>query len=315
MTFKVAVASPSFSRNDILRTELAELGLPARFAPDEKVLGGPDLCAFLQGATLAIVGTEVIGPEVLQHCPDLRVISKYGVGTDNLSEDAISEAGVRLYTHPGSNASSVAETALGFMLCALHNIFFTNQQMREGKWLKRGGRMLQGRVVGLLGFGYTAQALARLLKPFDCHILYCDILDKSTEAKLLQAQPVNFTDLCKQAEILSLHVPLTDLTKGMLNHQAISLMQPHSILINTARGELLHMPALKAALLSGRLSQVCMDVYAQEPFLDQDWIRMPGVTTTPHIAGNSLEAVLAMGRAAIQGIADGLAWLNAKDRI
>lgn len=297
---KVAVSSLSFSKNETLMEELARAGFEATKNPAGKVLLGRELGSFLAGHAAAIVGTELVDAEVLDQCPDLRFVSKYGVGLDNLDEDLLTARGVKFASTPGVNRRSVAELVLGFMLGHCRNIYRSIDGMRQGRWLKDGGRELSSMTIGIVGFGNTGTEVARLLVPFGTKILYCDIVDKSAVAKELGATKSDYGDMLAQADVVTFHVPATPETKGMFGPAEITRSRPHVLVINTSRGTVVDFEAIILALKAGQLGGFAADVFPVEPDDMSRFREMERVYFTPHIGGNSQEAVLAMGRAAIR---------------
>jgi D-3-phosphoglycerate dehydrogenase len=303
----VAVASPSFGRHPVLRSELRDLAPGARFCPGEDVLRGPDLSLHLAGATVAIIGQERVDAALLEALPTLRTISKYGVGLDNIDLEACRARGIHVHWEPGVNARSVAELALALVLGHAHNVFLTSRRLREGHWWKRGGVLLSGRTVGILGLGHVGRDLVRLLIPFGCRLLGNDLLDRTEFAEAHGVELVGKDALFAEADVVSLHVPLTPLTRGLVGRDLLQSMREDALLVNTARGGIVDEAAVAEALDGGRLGGYAADVWEREPPGDLPLLRHEAVVGTPHIGGNSEEAVLAMGRAAIRGVAQALA--------
>ncbi len=295
----VAVTPPAFCNAESLRRELSAVFPAARFNTSDRYLQEPELIEFLQGADAALIGRDRIGDAVLRALPELKVISKYGVGLDNIDEDALRRRGVALGWTPGVNRRSVAELTLCFMLGLCHNVFSGGFALRQGLWQKDGGRELSGKTVGIVGCGHVGSEVLRLLAPFGCQVLINDIVDKSALAREYGARTTAFATLLEEAGIVTLHVPRTPLTEGFIDAAALSHMKPAAFLINTSRGAVVDEAALKAALLKGSLAGAALDVFAEEPPGDAELLALPNLIGTPHIGGNAREAVEAMGLAAI----------------
>lgn len=296
---RIVVTSPSFSRNPTLRRELLELFPEARFREGETVLAGQALIDHIGDAEAAIVGLELITDQLLAAVPQLKIVAKYGVGLDNVDRAACERRSVAVGWTGGINARSVAEMTLCFMLGLPHNIFHTSTLLRRGTWLKRGGVQLSGRTVGLIGLGHVGKEVARLLAPFGCRILGNDIEDRSDFCRAANVVFVDKETLYAEADIVSLHVPLTPLTHHLINAASLARFKPGAFLINTSRGPVIDQAALKEALQSGPLGGAALDVYEKEPPADLEFLDLPNLVATPHIGGNAEEAVLAMGRSAI----------------
>jgi phosphoglycerate dehydrogenase-like enzyme len=298
----IAVASRSFSRHPILRKELLDSYSNVRFNDAGTALEGPQLIEFAHGRTKLITALEEVDEAFLAALPELKVIGKYGVGTDMLDKQAMARHGVRLGWQGGVNRRSVSELALGFMLSMLRDTPLLNREIRDGVWKSRKGRSLSERTVGIIGCGHIGKDLTGLLKPFGCNILVNDILDMTGFCAANGAAQVSLAELLGAADVVTLHVPLDDSTRNILNVEHLALMKPDALLINTARGGLVDEDALKAMLRTGRLAGAALDVFAVEPPTDRDLLALPNFYSTPHIGGSSEEGILAMGRAAIRGL-------------
>lgn len=295
----LVVASPSFSRNAVLRQELLALFPRALFHREEKVLTGDALRQFLANADVALIGTERIDDGLLAALPKLRFIAKYGVGLDNIDLEACKKRGIGIGWTPGVNARCVAELTLGFMLGLTHNLFHTTTLLRQGTWLKRGGIQLTGKTIGIIGLGHVGREVVRLLTPFGCHLLGNDIEDRSAFCAEWKVTLASQEDIIANADIVSLHVPLTPLTRHLINAETLSHFKPGAFLINTARGPIVDQQALHEALAEGGLGGAALDVYDPEPPTDLEFLANPKLVASPHIGGNANEAVMAMGRSAI----------------
>jgi phosphoglycerate dehydrogenase-like enzyme len=299
---KIAVAARSFSRNAALRAELSARYPHVTFTESPAVLDGDALIEFLRGHDHTIVGLERIDDRVLAAVPELKVISKYGVGLDGLDIDAIARRGIKLGWTGGVNRRSVAELTLAFAIALLHRVPETDVALRRGEWLKLVGRQLTGRTVGIVGCGFVGQDLVRVLAPFECRVLAHDIRDYPDFYRAHQVTPVSLPELLEAADLVSLHVPLDRTTTGMIGAAELARMRPGTFLINAARGGLVDEEALAAALESGRLAGAACDVFTIEPDASPRLLAIPTFLGTPHIGGSTQEAQLAMGRAAIDGL-------------
>ncbi len=300
----LAIASPSFCKNQALCHEALALGIEVRFRGLGPVLEGLELGRFLHGSDYAIIGTEKIDASVLSHCPQLKGIAKYGVGLDGINFLDCERAGVEVRYTTGVNKTSVAELTMAFILSLAHRAHITSNLLKKGQWQKDGGRQLSTATVGLIGFGHVGQEVARMLMPFGSKILVTDILSLQSKAQDLGATQVELIDLLKNSDFISLHVPLTKETFQMINHDSLKLMKAGVCLVNTSRGNVMDLEAVKTFLDAHFVAGVAMDVYPEEPCQDYEFLNRPEVFCTPHIGGNSLEAVMAMGMAALSHVRD-----------
>ncbi len=263
------------------------------------------MLSFLHDAEAAIIGTEPITAEVLDALPELRLIVKYGVGLDNLNLEYAYKKGVQVAWQSGLNRRSVAELALCFLLGLARNVFFSFNCLKQGQWLKRGGQQLSEKTIGIIGCGHTGSELIELLAPFNCRILINDIVDKSSFIERQRERGTHIRALSKQqlyaaSDFVSLHLPLTSESYRMIDSSALRSFKAGAYLINLSRGEIVDQEALKGALQKRIIAGAALDVFAEEPLQDRQLLSLPNLIVTPHIGGNAQEAVLAMGRAAIE---------------
>jgi phosphoglycerate dehydrogenase-like enzyme len=296
----VAVTSRSFSRHEILRGELLERYERVSFNDEGVSLQGDDLVAFLDGHPLAITALERIDEPILARLPELKGISKVGVGIDMLDLEAMERHGVQLAWSRGTNARSVSELALAFMLALLRHLPSVTRLVREGEWRQVQGRTLSGQTVGIVGFGHVGRDLAALLGAFSCRVLAYDIAP--LEDLPPHVEEASLESLLEASEIVSLHTTLSDDTRNLLDSNRIGSMREGALLINTSRGGLVDEQALFEALVAGHLGGAALDVFSVEPPLESPLLGLDQVIATPHVGGSTAEAVLAMGRAAIAGL-------------
>ena len=259
----------------------------------------PELIEFLKDADAAVVGTEIITERILDNAPRLKIIAKYGVGLDNINKELLEQRNIKLGWTGGVNRRSVAELALCFMLGLCRNIFSSGFKLKQSDWDKNGGQQLTERTVGVIGCGFTGSEVIRLLKPFQCNLLVNDIEDKTAFCEEFNATETSLEDVIARSDIISLHVPLDSSTQEMVNADFLRRMKPTSFLINTSRGGVVDQQALKTALQQNDIAGAALDVFADEPPDDREFLSLPNLMVTPHIAGNAEESVKAMGRSAI----------------
>jgi phosphoglycerate dehydrogenase-like enzyme len=258
--------------------------------------------SFLRGHDRAIIGLECIDESVLSQLPDLKIISKYGVGLDGIDLAAVARHGVTFAWTGGVNRRSVAELTLAFAIALVHRVPETSVALRAGEFQKLAGRQLTGRAVGIIGCGFVGKDLVGLLAPFGCRVLAHDILDFPEFYAANGVQPVSLDRLLAESEIVTLHVPLGASTRGMIGAAQLARMQKGGFLINAARGGLVDEQALIEALTSGHLAGAAFDVFLMEPEANPALLALPTFLGTPHIGGSTAEAQMAMGRAAIAGL-------------
>ena len=299
---RVAVCSRSFSKNPVLRSELLSRYRNVSFNDGGLELKGDSLVEFLRGHEKAITALEIMDAAVLRQLPELRVISKYGVGLDTIDLEAMRQHGKSLGWTGGVNRRSVSELVLCFVIAMLRHVPEANREVLSGIWRQHIGGNLSGRTVGIIGCGHIGKDLAVLLKAFGCRILVYDIRRYEDFYAEHAIEPVDLETLLRSADVVTLHVPLDDSTRGMLSADRLALLKPSAVLINTARGGIVDERALKEMLRENRLRAAAFDVFAVEPPTDRELLGLPNFLATPHIGGSAEEAILAMGRAAILGL-------------
>ncbi len=301
----VAVASRSFSRNPILRQELLDRYPGSRFNDaGPVVLSGDVLVEFLRGHDKAITGLDVLDDAVFRAVPELRLVSKYGVGLDMIDLDAARRHGVSVRWTPGVNRQSVAELTICFMIALCRSVVPLAHTISEGGWRHPGGRQLSSATVGIIGCGHVGQQVARLCRAFGARVIAHDIRAYDDFYREHDVAPVTRDALLQHADIVTIHVPLDAATRGLIDARALALMKPTAFLVNTARGGIVDEQALKESLIAQRLAGAACDVFAVEPPVDRELLLLPNFVGTPHIGGGTTEAVLAMGRAAIEGLSN-----------
>ena len=302
---KVAVASRSFSRHPVLRSELLACYPDATFNDAGLSLNGDALIEYLQGHDAAVIALEPMTTDVFAALPDLKVIAKYGVGFDKLNLAEMRTRGIKLGWTGGVNKRSVAELVIAFAINMLRGVPKANADVRAGTWRQVIGPQLSDCTVGIVGCGHVGKDLGRILRNgFGCRVLAHDVLDFPAYYAEMGVEPVSMQVLLREADVVSLHVPYGTGTQNLIDADALAQMKDTAVLINTARGGLVDEAALKAALMSGALFAAAFDVFVSEPPEDQELLDLPNFLATPHIGGSAAEAILSMGRAAIKGLSD-----------
>lgn len=236
--------------------------------------------------------------------PDLRWIGRMGSGMEVIDIAYATERGIRCFSSPEGNRNAVAEHALGMLLSLTKHIGSSNQEVKQGKWLRdeNRGTELEGKTIGIIGFGNTGSAFAQKLAGFEMKILaYDKYAPQNIPSHIVNCK--NLTPIFEEADIVSFHVPIQDDTKNYLNDIFITNMCKGFIAINTSRGIVADTKALWKGLQSGKIRGACLDVWEQEPIdrMSKDsldifnkMVALPNVIITPHIAGYSHEALYKM---------------------
>jgi len=297
---KIVATSPSFSKNKILQNEIYGYFPNAKLNLEGKRFNKIELIEYIKDADAIIVGLEPITKEVLDNCPNLKMISKYGVGLNNIDLQECKKRDIAIGWSGGVNKLSVVEMALGFMLMLSRNLFITSNELKQGNWNKSGGFQLSGKTIGIIGVGYIGKELIRLLKPFGCKILVNDIINQDKYYKENNLVEVSKEELFKQSDIVTIHTPHNEVTDNMIDLKVLKSMKKTGYILNTARGGIINEDDLKFALINKIIAGAGIDTYIEEPPTDKEFINLPNLICTPHIGGNSSEAVEAMGMSAIK---------------
>ncbi len=294
----VAVTSRSFSRHPSLRLEMSTAFPNARFNDQAVSLSGDCLAEFLGDCEFAVTALETIDDWVLSRTPNLRCIAKIGVGTDMVDINALDRHGVRLMLAPGGNSNAVAELTLMLMLACLRRLPESLEVVARGEWTQPKGRELQGRTVGIVGYGHVGRAVARVVHGLGCKVV---VYEPNVDS-LPGVHRESFETLLASSDIVSLHLPLTSHTHHMLGQQEFQMMRKDAILINTSRGGVVDEASLVDALNTGTIAGAALDVLEREPLVAPALLTTGSLLLTPHVGGSTEEAIVKMGRQAIANL-------------
>jgi D-3-phosphoglycerate dehydrogenase len=230
--------------------------------------------------------------EAITAAPKLKVIARAGVGLDNVDVPAATQAGVMVVNAPTSNITSAAELAVGLMLAAARHISPASQALKGGAWKrsKFGGVELLDKTVGIVGLGRIGALVAERLRGFGMHIVAYDPYTTPTKAGQLGARLVDLDELLATADFISIHLPKTAETVGLIGAEALAKVKPGVVIVNAARGGIVDEAALADAIRSGRVGAAGLDVFAKEPCTDSPVFEFDNVVVTPHLGASTEEA-------------------------
>ncbi|MEM4347887.1 MAG: hydroxyacid dehydrogenase [Candidatus Altiarchaeota archaeon] len=222
----------------------------------------------------------------------LKVIGRAGVGLDNIDLKAADEKGIVILNSPEAATSSVAELVFGSLICLLRGILKADKSVREGKWerTKFMGYSLKGKTIGVIGFGNIGKDVAKKAKAFGMKILAYDPKLNKKDAENEGVKKVSLDELIENSDIVTLHVPLTEETRNLLNKEKIGKMKNSAVLLNFSRGEVVDEYALFEALSSGKIRGAALDVFKEEPPKDSPLLKLENVVLTPHLGASTYEA-------------------------
>jgi phosphoglycerate dehydrogenase-like enzyme len=282
---------------------LEEAGLAVDWVPKRGERGPAEVARLVAGATGAIVSTDPFDASVFAAAPELRVISRVGVGVDSIDLAAATAAGVVVTVTPGCNERTVADHTLAMILGVVRRLLDHDASVRAGCW-PRGGEMtggeLDGMTVGVIGHGQIGSAVVRRLRGFDARVLVCDPRRSAVDG----CEVVALDELLARAQVVTLHLPLQPATRALIGARELALMRPDAILVNTSRGGLVDERALVHALRSGRPGAAALDVFEREPPAGSPLLRLNNVLLSSHVAGLSTRSVARMTAKAARNLVD-----------
>lgn len=265
----------------------------------------PDqLSACIGDASMAIVGLDIVNEAVFATCPNLRLIARNGVGLDNVDLDAANRYEVMVTVPLGANSTSVAELTMGMMIALLRHVIPNHSAAQQGIWHRIQGQEVAGKTLGIIGLGRIGKKVAARAIGMEMQVIAHDIAPDDAFAKANGIAFVEYRQLLEQADIVSLHVPLTPLTLNMMDATAFARMKPGAYLINTARGPVVDASALAAALDVGQLAGAALDVYGVEGRVDETLLGRENVVTTTHMGAYTVESLYRTTLGAVQSIID-----------
>ena len=265
---KVLITTIPFGEKNRLPFELLEnAGIEYLINPFNKKITEDQLAEIIMSFDAIIAGTEQITKKVLKCASNLKLISRVGIGLDNVDLIAAQKLGIKVSYTPDAPSIAVAELTIGLMLNLLRSVHVSNSQMHQGNWHRFFGRRLEKVTVGIIGMGRIGTGVLKRLKGFNTpEILVNDISPNRELNSEFDLKWVSKKNIYEEADIISLHLPLTNLTKNMIRKEHLQIMKPDAILINTSRGGIINEKDLYDFMQSGQLSGVAIDVFQNEPY-------------------------------------------------
>jgi D-3-phosphoglycerate dehydrogenase len=256
-------------------------------------ISAEELPGIISGFHALVVRSRTrVNAALLEKASLLKVIGRAGVGVDNIDLQAARKHGIVVVNTPTATTQAVAELTIGLLFALARQITFLDAALKQGQWLKNesSGLELNRKTLGLIGMGNIGMIVARFAKSLDMQVLGYDPYLSSSEIGLRGAQPAPLHELYARSDFISLHVPLTPETEGMVDRQALLSMRTGVYLICTSRGGIIDQADLLAALDSGHVAGAALDVFSKEPPGLTDLVRHPHLVATPHIGGLTREA-------------------------
>jgi len=269
--------------------------------PYDRPLEAEELIEFIRDVDAAILGLDKATREVLVMASNLKVISRHGVGVDNIDLKTASERGIVVTITPGANSIAVAELTMALIFALARKIPAHDRMVRGGKWGRLEGFEIMGSTLGLIGAGKIGREVGTRAHALGMRILFTDPLRPPEEwLQKTQAKQVSLEDLLSSSDFISLHLPLNDETRNILDSARIGLLKPSAFVINAARGGLLDEKALFEALKNGRIAGAAIDTFNLEPPDSSQFTELDNFIATPHIGSATYQTTLRMGWLATQ---------------
>ena len=289
MKTKILITPKSFSQaGDAPYKLLREAGLDVVENKTGKTLDETQLIDQCSDIAGIIVGVDPLTATVLKSAKNLKAISKYGAGLDNIDLKAAEELGIKVERAAGTNAVSVAELAIGLFFSMARSIPVISNVTKSGKWDRVKGIELTGKTVGIVGFGNVGKEVARMAGGIGMKVL---AYDPFIDVQKYSVKACSLEEIIKEADFLTLHLPLTEDTKDMINKAALASMKKTAYLVNTSRGELVDEDALYEALTKGVIAGAAEDVFSKEPPAGHKLLSLDNFILTSHIGGFTVEAI------------------------
>ena len=261
---------------------------------------------------VAVIENDNISAEVIAACPELFALVDFRGTVSNVDIEAANRHGVIIVNTPGRNANAVADFAVGMMIACARNVLKGIDAIRDNRWVDNGARWvyvnyqgydLPGKTIGLVGLGAIGRLVARRLSGFDVHLVGYDPYVSRSETAAFGVEWLELEGVLSQADIVSLHVPLNDHTRGMLGEKELGYMKPGAYLINTARADVVDAAALLACLQAGKIAGAALDVFSREPIGQDDPLaQLPNVLCTPHLGGATRDVVENQSRIGVNAL-------------
>jgi D-3-phosphoglycerate dehydrogenase len=310
---KVLITPRSFTREQKAAVKILEdAGCELVFNPYGRLLTEEELIEALKEVDGIIVGLDPLSKKVLTEACKLKVISKYGVGVNNIDLEYAKQRNIYVTVTPGTNSSAVAELVIGLTFAVARQIVLSDRQIRNGQWGRFHGFELKGKTMGIIGTGQIGKEVAWRAKGLGMSLICYDVYQDLDWAKNIGTEYVELEELLAASDVITLHLPLTPQTVDLISSKELAMMKPNSVVINTARGGIVNEQALYEALVAHKIAGAGLDVFTVEPPTDTPLAKLENVVMTSHIGAHTQEAVEAMSVLAAENVLSALNGLKPK---
>ena len=269
-----------------------------------------ELIEKLQGCDAVILGLEPMTAKVMDSCPDLKVVARYGVGMDNVDLEAAKSRGILCFNTPGANSDAVADYSFGMMLDLARCISISNRDLKAHNIGKYTGYGFVGKTLGIIGLGAIGKCMTKRAKGFGMHVIAYDVYYDEAFCQEYGVKKASLEQIYRESDFITLHCGLNEQTRGMISMNELKQMKKTCFLINNARGGLVNEDDLYEALKTGVIAGAGIDAFQKEPAVDSPLLTLDNVIGAPHIAGSSQESVNNMGIISAKKAVEGLAQIS-----
>ena len=280
-----------------------------------KPLNNKEMSVLIEDVDGIIIGIDDLNAEIIKHAHNLNVISKYGVGVDNIDIKAATAQGIVVTNTPTANIDAVADLTFALMLALARRIPEADRETKAGNWKKFIGTSVWRKKLGVIGLGKIGRQVVKRARGFKMEILCYDIIQDEEFARQFGVRHVDLETLLKESDYITIHVPLNNATKGMIGYKELDMLNENAFLINTSRGGIIDESALCDALKNNKIKGAALDAYEKEPLENSPLMELENVIMTPHNGAYTKEAINNMGIQAAQNLIDVLEGREPENRI
>ena len=291
---KILISTSSFAQFDDSPLKLLrENNIQYELNPYGRTLTKPEVNQLLEGKIGIVAGTEILDKEIMERFSDLRVISRVGVGMDSVDLQTAAAQNIKVFCTPDGPTQAVAELTLGLILNLMRQISAQDRMIRNQRWKKVMGSLLQGKKIGILGLGKIGKRVATLAKAFGCSVVAYDVKPDIKWCEDNGVLSLKLTDLLASSDIVTIHLPLLESTRNLINHTALSRMKSSALLVQVSRGGIVDESAVCDALKAKKLAGAAFDVFDSEPYVGP-LTEFDNVILSPHIGSYARESRIEM---------------------
>lgn len=300
---KVLITSNSFGKFDgVPRQKMEALGWELIGNRYNHIMNEDEMVKEVDGVDAIILGSDTVSEKVLKAAKDLKIISRYGVGIDNINLEVAKEMGIEVTITSNCNTQAVGDYTIGLMLATLRHICNVDHHLKKNEWIKETGLDLTNKTVGVFGLGAIGKEVIKRLKGFNCTILGYDQYIDETYCKSENITIKQPNEIFKEADIITLHIPGNKDGTHVISQKELDMMSPSTVIINTARASLIDEDALINALKDKKIYGYGCDVFVDEPHINTEFQALNNVVLSPHNAAVSVEAINKMSHKAVNNL-------------